>query len=72
MRLPHHGKHRKPKSGAQHRTQDYFFLLNSAMLYFPLAALFASGGLAYNTTNSTSGEYDYVIIGSGPGGGPLA
>lgn len=29
------------------------------------------GAVAAATANST-GEYDYVVIGSGPGGGPLA
>ncbi|PVH98866.1 GMC oxidoreductase [Periconia macrospinosa] len=39
------------------------------MIYILLSALLASGVLA---SNATTGEYDYVIIGSGPGGGPLA
>lgn len=30
-----------------------------------------AGAVAAATANST-GEYDYVVIGSGPGGGPLA
>jgi len=39
------------------------------MIYTLLTVLLASGKFAHSITPD---EYDYVIIGSGPGGGPLA
>lgn len=42
------------------------------MIYAVYALLLvASGKLAVSTTPPAQ-EYDYVIVGSGPGGGPLA
>lgn len=39
------------------------------MIYTLLTVLLAGGKFAHSITPQ---EYDYVIIGSGPGGGPLA
>jgi hypothetical protein len=41
------------------------------MILLPVLTLFAVGSLA-SPTSQAKAEYDYVIVGSGPGGGTLA
>lgn len=47
-------------------------LLNIATLLLPAATLFSLGLAQDVIASNSTDEYEYVIVGSGPGGGTLA